>query len=158
MIGERNLRRGLHGAIVLCALGVIAAVIAALAPVDVSLPDVPNDRTATAPAADEDGEGRPLDAYAVVWRHPLRPPLYDPPPEPPAPEPEPKLTVRLTATIVEPGAAFAVFATPAGREQLVAVGDEVEGVRVASVRPGEATVEFAGKEITLHVPDREDSP
>jgi len=108
-----------------------------------------NDRTVLL-AADRNLPG-PIGDYAVIYRRDLRKPLYDLKPTPRVKNPpnRPKLTVRLMGTVSEPGFAYGLFRTKSGRDELVAVGQTVDGAQVVAIANGSATLKFHGELITL---------
>ncbi len=154
---HRSRKRLLVGIHVALAAGFAATFAAALQPTK------PSQDLALGHAGGElDGSGtateavdmEPASAYAVIYQHDVRRPLYDPPPVKVAkPKPrQPKLTIQLTGTVIEPGSAVGLFRTSDSRHKFAGVGDSVEGAEVLSVVAGSATVRFEGRTFTLDVP------
>jgi len=88
-----------------------------------------------------------LDEYAVIYRKPLRSPLFDPPPQAPPAKARPKMPVTLEGTAVEPGHSYAFLATADG-VRIVGAGEVLEGVEVLEINDQSVTVRFDG-EITI---------
>jgi hypothetical protein len=94
-----------------------------------------------------------VDTYRTVWALDLQRPLFDPPPPPvPTPPPPPPLTAKLQGTIIEPGYSRAIFTTPSGQTQLLAVGQTVEGgAQVLAIERDLVRVRYLDREMELRV-------
>ena len=127
--------------------------VAAFCPPDLAGAGASTDDPTSGSAALGEAEDDTLAGYAVIYGRPLRKPLFDPKPvmiaKPKAPEP--KFTAVLTGTIVEPGFTRAFFRTRPGQDQVLAVGQKIDGADILEIIDGSATVNFHGKQLTLKV-------
>ncbi len=142
-------------AAVLAAGVVVVAAGAVLSPVGAGAGNVPAGAPAGAATGAPAAARAALAQYAPAWKRPLRSPLYPPPPPlpppPPPPEPKPKLSVRLRATVVEPGFSQALLA--AGKAELWrCVGEAAGDAKVLSIADGRVVVLFAGERHVLILP------
>lgn len=104
----------------------------------------------------------PTDAeLEVIWQRDLRQALLDPPPpkapeptKPPPPPPPVKLP-RLVATFVEGSLAWGWFVQLDGKSRLRTVADQIDGLEIVAIRPGEATLRRGGRTHEVEVPRRD---
>lgn len=97
-----------------------------------------------------------LDRYALIWQRELRKPIFDAPPA--AAASRPQLALKLLGTVVEPGYTYGMFTTAKGEQQLVGVGQRIDGAEVKSIEDGSVTVLFGGETLTLKVEKDKNQP
>ncbi len=97
----------------------------------------------------------PLSSFQSVWGLDLRRPLYDQPAAPvaaarrPAVKRGPPLRVKLAGTVVEPGRSMAMFITKAGKVELKAIGERVDGAEVLDITQENVSMRYSGRTVDL---------
>ncbi|QNN23151.1 hypothetical protein HED60_13015 [Planctomycetales bacterium ZRK34] len=92
-----------------------------------------------------------------VWATPLRRPLKEPPKQAVAKSsaaPAPPLTVKLGGTVIESGRCVAMFITAAGKVELKAVGEVIEGAKVTEITDEGVRLEHNGRDVRMALPKK----
>jgi len=64
----------------------------------------------------------------------------------------------LIATFVEDGRQYAQLASPGGATHMLAVGEEIDGLRVSRIEPRRVELASAGGLMWIELPETESSP
>lgn len=127
---------------------------AVLVPYGATVADVQPEPVRTARAGQGGSSGPSLEQFASVWNRDLRRALVDAAGAADASPTNqgPPVQFRLVGTVVELGHSYAVLIGSAGRMELKALGESLDGAEVTEIRDGSITVRHNGREVVLQVP------
>lgn len=143
-------------ALLVLALPTTAAALIWTAP---TAPDLDNPEVQTSVQEAEENQEHTLSWYAPLWQRDLKQP-----PIQPATSTEPEgasapsgPVPKLLATLVEPAGSYAHLIGRQGAVELKAVGDLIDGFRIAAIEPGRVQLDDGKRTIWIEVPRREDT-